>query len=830
MNMKRITTVLSLVISLAISFSSSEPLLVWVAAAEENTEIAGESSQNPEFCGLFAEYTAECLEELEEQRCSDSLAEELPQQGEPEGELVQPACKGQPVTETQQGEPVCEGEPAAEGQRGESVCEGEPAAEGQQGEPVCEGDPVQQAESEASGEAADEGQQMSGAAGEAAGEEQQKSEAATDEGQQMSEAAGEAADEGQRMPEAADEGQQMSDEQEKSGEESTESAQAEPQQEELSAAVQDGESTPSDDTAEKPEEEEPVTPGECASTLKHYKASASTYTSKGYKEFYKCKKCGRHYLDPDALQEVSKADLILDYLPPAEPVLVSAADSTDNGTITLKWKKAKGATAYRVYRKTAEGKWTTLVKSTTSVTFKDSSCKQGTVYYYTVRAYNSTSKKWSSYNTDGIGAVILKKTTLEAEPASSGISLSWKTVKGASAYRVYRKSSGGSWTKLATVRTLTYADSQAKAGTLYYYAVRPVNQFTGKTGPYALSESVAWLKNPKLTLTGNKKTISLSWGKVKGANLYRIYRKTAGGSWKKLVSSTTSLTYTDKSVESGVVYYYSVRAYNKSKKLWSEFDSTGKAGSTMAAVKMNSLTASGTTVTVSWKASAGADLYVLYRKIENRDWVVMAKTTELSWTDENYRLGATYTYLVKPYNKTLGMWGSYDTSSYKSYFATDKKNLSSWQKAVINSAENTETAPAGYCSTWVGWVLAAAGFKGDMTDLREEESSYAVTAGLTDEIWDTGFNANDYWAYVCTTSDITKLVPGMVIATRSSYSTAGSQYGHVGIYIGDNTVLSSIGYLETLDVDSWIEKYNNVSLGSTARWGLPPKTVKKSDK
>ena len=42
------------------------------------------------------------------------------------------------------------------------------------------------------------------------------------------------------------------------------------------------------------------------------------------------------------------------------------------------------------------------------------------------------------------------------------------------------------------------------------------------------------------------------------------------------------------------------------------------------------------------------------------------------------------------------------------------------------------------------------------------------------------------------------------------------QPGHVGIYVGNNTVRDNIGYIRDINVDSWISYYGATS---TPRWG-----------
>ena len=62
----------------------------------------------------------------------------------------------------------------------------------------------------------------------------------------------------------------------------------------------------------------------------------------------------------------------------------------------------------------------------------------------------------------------------------------------------------------------------------------------------------------------------------------------------------------------------------------------------------------------------------------------------------------------------------------------------------------------------------------------------------------------------------------MIIATRSTYTYLGKQFGHVGFYLGNNRVISSIGYIETVDLAVFNEQYNNTEYGSTMKWGFAP--------
>lgn len=112
---------------------------------------------------------------------------------------------------------------------------------------------------------------------------------------------------------------------------------------------------------------------------------------------------------------------------------------------------------------------------------------------------------------------------------------------------------------------------------------------------------------------------------------------------------------------------------------------------------------------------------------------------------------------------------------------------------VVYWAQHTASPGAGLCAWWVADVF--------------------INAGLGN----VSGNACDMYANYCYSSDRSALKPGMIIAVSSHpYTTAGKIYGHVGIYIGNNTVMDNIGYIRTCSADYWISYYG---ASVTVRWG-----------
>lgn len=99
-------------------------------------------------------------------------------------------------------------------------------------------------------------------------------------------------------------------------------------------------------------------------------------------------------------------------------VTVTSVKSTAYNSATVRWKKAKYATSYRIYYKQfGAKKWIKLKDvnaKATGYTHKSSKkypLKAGKRYVYTVRAYNKYGKKWGNYNKNGKGIVIKQKKT-----------------------------------------------------------------------------------------------------------------------------------------------------------------------------------------------------------------------------------------------------------------------------------------------------------------------------------------------------------------------------------------------------------------------------------
>ena len=193
-----------------------------------------------------------------------------------------------------------------------------------------------------------------------------------------------------------------------------------------------------------------------------------------------------------------------------------------------------------------------------------------------------------------------------------------------------------------------------------------------------------------------------------------------------------------------------------------------------------------------------ADNPIIRQAIAERDSDLMAAGLK----DAGYATSSTYVDLLKAVMDDWGLRrfdsmtaGEFEASGGTVTGALDLgTGATPRQQAVVNAAFAETYHESGYCAEWVMLVYERVGLGRQY-----------------------GGNACDiYWAW-CTSSDLSTLRPGMVIAVANSGGSGwGSVYGHVGIYVGGGMVRDNVGWLNMTPVEDWIANYSSAS---TPRWG-----------
>ena len=118
--------------------------------------------------------------------------------------------------------------------------------------------------------------------------------------------------------------------------------------------------------------------------------------------------------------------------------------------INIKWKKASNATHHKIYYKKAKAKkWTSVAtvkgnrRSYTHTSSKKRAIKPGQKYTYTVKAYNSKSKRNGKYDSKGKTTYTkpqkVKMRYAKLASNKKSVTVKWYQPKGSTHVRVYRK-------------------------------------------------------------------------------------------------------------------------------------------------------------------------------------------------------------------------------------------------------------------------------------------------------------------------------------------------------------------------------------------------------
>jgi titin len=368
-------------------------------------------------------------------------------------------------------------------------------------------------------------------------------------------------------------------------------------------------------------------------------------------------------VNTNAFSDLSAAELSV--IPLAVPEL--SAVFSGNGEVQVSWSSAvTGATEYRIYYKTGAG----VSETDPYITIADSSATTGAVtglsngssYYFRVQALNSDSA--SDLSSAELSATPLSAPdNISLSAANALVEVSWTAIDGASAYRIYYKSSSGvtdsdnfitvSGTNSGTVTGLSN-------GTDYYFRVQAVNA-AGESELSATEPSATPLATVQLSsVTGGNTQAQLVWQKVTGATAYRIHYSSSAnvttGSDYTEINGSASTTGTVTGLANGTEYYFRVRAVNSEGA--GDLSETELSAMPLDTPVISGISGSSSQAVINWEIVSGAEEYRIYYR-----------NTPGVTTSNNYKQvsgGAVNTYTFT---------GLYSGTTY--YFRVQARNSSS---------------------------------------------------------------------------------------------------------------------------------------------------------
>jgi len=229
-------------------------------------------------------------------------------------------------------------------------------------------------------------------------------------------------------------------------------------------------------------------------------------------------------------------------LPPlTPPSAVAASDGTWIDKVRVTWDAVAGATHYQVFRAESEaGMKTAISPWLAGISYDDATTTAGASYYYWVKASaDGRGGRASDFSAPDMG-----RRALGALNPATGVSatdgtfcglvhVSWDIVIGATHYQVYRASpETGMRTAITPWQAaVSYDDTTATPGSIYYYWVKAANNGDGRgSSEYSLS-GAGYVRMAPAAPTGVAasdgtyvNSVRITWNASMGATAYEVYR------------------------------------------------------------------------------------------------------------------------------------------------------------------------------------------------------------------------------------------------------------------------------------------------------------------
>mgnify|MGYP005850720211 FL=1 len=268
------------------------------------------------------------------------------------------------------------------------------------------------------------------------------------------------------------------------------------------------------------------------------------------------------------------------------PGSFTASDNTDTAQVALSWTAVTNAQRYYIYRATSSTGTYSYISYVTGTSYNDTGATPGVQYYYKVRSYaNGYYSDYSGYNAGMRRMATPLGVSATDGTVTTGVTVSWSGVTGASSYYVYRATtSTGTYLYIASTSSLSYTDTGVSStSTTYYYKVAALGAAGYPGDQSAYNSGYRGLAAPTgvnaTDGTGNGSGgnyVRISWAAVSGAEGYYVYRADTYNGTYSYVGGTTTNLYLDYAAPYGTTYYFKVRAYDVSATYlgaWSSYNS-----------------------------------------------------------------------------------------------------------------------------------------------------------------------------------------------------------------------------------------------------------------
>lgn len=349
-------------------------------------------------------------------------------------------------------------------------------------------------------------------------------------------------------------------------------------------------------------------------------------------------------------------------------------DKMNSGYVKLAWDKVEGASKYCVSRYN-NGSFEIYDMDWKQNTFEIYNLANGYTHYFLVQAcVNGTWSTWTDFNK-------LLPVTLDNpdwpriahienfESTSSSITINWESCPGSSSYAVSTRKYNEPW----HVHTLTATGNSFVINNLesdITYEVLVQSYVMGQWTLIDSSDSVfvsTYGNSPKNVHVIEKSsgTVKLGWDPVLGADKYCVSRY-HNGAYEIYDMNVKDTNFKFENLANGITHYFLVQACVDG--VWSTCYDLNKLYSVElndpswpTIAKIKEVSATSTSISVSWEKCPGAVYYAVSTARYNEPWVIHTLTcTDNQFTINNLIEDASYTVLVQSF--VMGSWTLIDKS------------------------------------------------------------------------------------------------------------------------------------------------------------------------
>ncbi len=243
-----------------------------------------------------------------------------------------------------------------------------------------------------------------------------------------------------------------------------------------------------------------------------------------------------------------------------------ASSSATNGSVTLSWSLASGASGYRLYQmvNNVPTLITTYPAGTSSATVTN--LQIDTTYAFNLVAFAGNTTAATSWISASTLSTPNAPGNFTATPVGgSQIQLSWSQAYGAAGYSVYQfKNNQAIFLATYNANTTSATLSNLQSNTTYSLNLVAFNGAGSAATPWISAKTGSPLNAPA-TFAGtplSSSQVTIYWSNASGATGYRLYEIKNGQPTLILTTDTSTTTTTISALSPNTTYYFNLVAFN----------------------------------------------------------------------------------------------------------------------------------------------------------------------------------------------------------------------------------------------------------------------------